>query len=929
MIKRISFFFFLFFVASVSFGQIKANNTGSVIGVVRDTVRHYVLRSANVTILNAKDSSLLGYQPTNAIGEFKLIDLPVGVSLKLRVSFVGYRPFEELFIIDEKLKLKKFGTLALDSNQNDLKEVVIKIEPVSMNNDTLEINTAGFKLDSNAVIEDVLRRTPGLVLWGDGSISLNGKDIKKVYVDGKAFFGGNPKIALQNLSKNSVQKVQIFNEQVIREFPDSSLVMNVKLKTDKKFGLFGKIGLGLGSNKRFDDEGNLNIYNKKLQVGVVATRNDVNKFASDAKMLLENSTFKGTDVTINYQSNFKIPGLNRIKSGGGFLNYNFLDNPTNTNKSNLTIDYFLDNRDITNVIESFSKFSIQTSDEFNSISKANTQSKKETHKLNGRYEYEGDGHTFSIDQGILKTTGNNHSQSETGAYHINNRPISSNLSNQANDYQNSAIDIGIRWRSKSKKNSFTNGLKANYFLKDDADNEQIINMVDFKSFENYKANRKVERRYSSRVNNMTHKMELDLPRMAVIAGHWEVGLKSMLDLVNLKDFDEVHDLDTLTGTEFVNDELTNRLKGNVFKNRILFTVNRTFSKILSNRYSRYFQLSINAGYNNIQQTSISSHTIQNIKREYGDFISSASINMKNHVFGVFSQQMSIEYKKQIDIPEISQLAPLSDSLNVYNIRLQNLRLTKAKTHSMNFTLQRSVLKSHNPLNFNINLNAALILNAFADSSFVDDAGRVSIYTVNVNKQSTFALNTGLSKAFKMKTHELQVKLNMNANIGFYPGYINNQYNVSKVTLLITKASLFYRYSNILGVDWGIGYNLSTSKQNAFNTFYKTTSYLTDFNIGYFLTKKLTVGTNINFSKNLSNTYESNRFIVLNAHLSYRFLKGNNAEMKISGLDLLHQNNNVFNFANANMIQSGTQNILKQYFIATISYYPRLFTKSKI
>ncbi|MFX4351330.1 hypothetical protein ABTA28_19630, partial [Acinetobacter baumannii] len=73
---------------------------------------------------------------------------------------------------------------------NEMDEVVVKaVQPIRMNGDTLEINPDAFKLDSNAVVEDMLMRVPGLTVWGDGTITMNGRKLEKVYVDGKPFFG--------------------------------------------------------------------------------------------------------------------------------------------------------------------------------------------------------------------------------------------------------------------------------------------------------------------------------------------------------------------------------------------------------------------------------------------------------------------------------------------------------------------------------------------------------------------------------------------------------------------------------------------------------------------------------------------------------------------------------------------------------------------
>src|SRR5690606_38744277 len=101
-----------------------------------------------------------------------------------------------------------FKNIFLAKSQGIMDEVVVKaVMPITMNGDTLEINPAAFKLDSNAVVEDMLRRVPGVTMWGDGTITVNGQKVNNVYVDGKPFFGSDPAVATQNLPKNAIEKI--------------------------------------------------------------------------------------------------------------------------------------------------------------------------------------------------------------------------------------------------------------------------------------------------------------------------------------------------------------------------------------------------------------------------------------------------------------------------------------------------------------------------------------------------------------------------------------------------------------------------------------------------------------------------------------------------------------------------------------------------
>ncbi|QEC73518.1 Plug domain-containing protein [Arachidicoccus ginsenosidivorans] len=104
-----------------------------------------------------------------------------------------------------------------------------------MNGDTLEFNADAFHLDPNAVAEDLLRKLPGVVVWGDGTITVHGREVSRVLVNGKPFFGGDTKVATQNLPKKAVEKVQVYQQSKNKDNPlDSITEVNIQLKKAKR-----------------------------------------------------------------------------------------------------------------------------------------------------------------------------------------------------------------------------------------------------------------------------------------------------------------------------------------------------------------------------------------------------------------------------------------------------------------------------------------------------------------------------------------------------------------------------------------------------------------------------------------------------------------------------------------------------------------------
>nr|MBP6688178.1 hypothetical protein [Lacibacter sp.] len=156
---------------------------GSITGIVKDSANDYGLESVTVLVYKKSDSTLLSYQLTSTSGEFNFQKMPLDVQLLISLSYSGYKPFSKTIKLDSIHPIYKFDTIQLSAGFKSLEEVVIEaVLPIRMNGDTLEINPAAFKLDSNAVVEDMLRKVPGITLWGDGTVTVNGKQVTNVYV---------------------------------------------------------------------------------------------------------------------------------------------------------------------------------------------------------------------------------------------------------------------------------------------------------------------------------------------------------------------------------------------------------------------------------------------------------------------------------------------------------------------------------------------------------------------------------------------------------------------------------------------------------------------------------------------------------------------------------------------------------------------------
>ena len=195
---------------AISFAQ---SRRGSVAGTVVDEVDGNPVVQATVQLLSLPDSAMVVGDVTNLDGQFKLSTRPGKYVLK--VSFVGYLSYIKQVQLTSSKPLVNLGKIVLKSDAIMLKEAVITAEApqVTVSGDTLGYNASAYRTSEGAALEELVKKIPGAEVDDDGNVKLNGKEIKKLLVDGKEFFGGDVKTGLQNLPADMVDKINAYDRQ--------------------------------------------------------------------------------------------------------------------------------------------------------------------------------------------------------------------------------------------------------------------------------------------------------------------------------------------------------------------------------------------------------------------------------------------------------------------------------------------------------------------------------------------------------------------------------------------------------------------------------------------------------------------------------------------------------------------------------------------
>lgn len=260
---------------------------GSIKGKLTDSTGKTPLAGATVSALSAKDSALATFTLTNKQGAFEIKGLEYG-DYQLVISFQGYETVKKKVSLAAAKKEADLGELVVQKEYKTLQGVVVTTDaPVVIKNDTVQFKADAFKTRPNATVEDLLKKIPGVQVDKDGNVNAQGESVQKVYVNGKEFFGNDPKLATKNLTADMVENVQVFDDMSdqarFSKVDDGSRqkAINITLKKDKNKGVFGRaLGAGGYSNEnggRYEGNVSLNRFNGNNRLSVLFNTNNINK----------------------------------------------------------------------------------------------------------------------------------------------------------------------------------------------------------------------------------------------------------------------------------------------------------------------------------------------------------------------------------------------------------------------------------------------------------------------------------------------------------------------------------------------------------------------------------------------------------------------------------------------------------------------------
>ncbi|MCR6720192.1 MAG: TonB dependent receptor [Chitinophagaceae bacterium] len=375
----------------------QSQSGGSVKGLVYDTLAKRPVQDATVTLLSRRDSSLVSFSMTDNAGRFSISNIPSG-DYRLLITHVAYHNNALYFSVNDSIKNHDLGNIVANDRTKVLEEVIVKNEapPVTLVGDTIQYNAGSFKTPPNASVEQLLKKLPGVQVDREGNIKAQGESVKKVLVDGKEFFGTDPKMATKNLPADAIDKVQVYDrksdQSQLTGFDDgnSEKTINLKLKEDKKKGSFGKIMAGAGTDNRKEGRFNVNSFKGARQMSVIGMGNNTNaegfsfmdmmNFSGELSRMMRGGGGNISSTDMSSLSGANNQGIRTIWGGGCELQQ------YHRKKVELTSNYFYNHTNPRTITDRQRQYLLRDSSYFDNRS-AITDNKTNSHRLNLGIDY--------------------------------------------------------------------------------------------------------------------------------------------------------------------------------------------------------------------------------------------------------------------------------------------------------------------------------------------------------------------------------------------------------------------------------------------------------------------------------------------------------------------------------------------------------------
>lgn len=915
---------FLICCASLLFSTAAfSQTTGSISGRVTDTTGS-PLQRASVSLLLASDSSVVLNVFTDDGGSFQMKDLKEDKYLLL-LTYLGYGQIQKFITIGPQNLNHELGNLVMRKKSVELNGVTVRemAPPVALKGDTMEFNASSFQTRPNAVVEDLLKKIPGVQVAKDGTITAEGETVTQILVDGKPFFGTDPKLATKNLPVNVIDKVQVFDKLSDQaqftgiDDGNATKTINLTIKKDKKKGLFGRVSAGAGTDTRFATSASLFRFNNDQQISLLASGNNTNTLGftfNDIRTamgggggggrgrggrggggrgggggLLGGITMpSGSGVTkawmggLNYRDQW---GKKLSVTGNYFYNY--------------TSKYVSQQQNRQYILPDTSYFNYQN---------AQSNNTSVNQRFNLRMEYQIDSmNSIWFTPSVSYTTNQYDMVGDYSAMDAKLQPV--NGGHNVYSTSNTSPDLSgeLLYRRKFNKPGRTFSLNFN----------GGYNTNDASGVNDYTTN------YYQGSNTGTDTVDQHFLQdntsksWGVRASYTEPVLHGRLLELHVAHSADLSESEKNTYNQNPASgkfDVMDSVYSNAFHNT--FNTNQAGINIQTKKLRYNYTVGMN-----VQQNALNSYSVtgdSSFGQKTVNFFPEAYFN---YTF-INNNRLRFYYRGRTQQPSLSQLQPVPDNSDPLNTKLGNPDLRTSFSNS--FRLNYRAFNRTNYHMFFANLSFNTVSNDIVNSSTYNGSGQQTSRYVNAN--GTYNGSAFVTVGLPLKQTTNMINSHTSINFGRDVAFINGEKNYTKSLNLSQGLSFSYSYKELLDfrVEGNVTYNKADySLQPTQNTNYLDYEGSLDFNIN--LPAHFTVQTDFDYTANTGRAAGYNQNVAMwNASISKYLFKKQQGQLKLQAFDLLNQHVSISRDVTANYIEDDRTNVIPQYFMLSFTYFLNKF-----
>jgi len=887
-------------------------------GTIYDTVSKKGLAYATVSLVSAKDSGLINFTRADSMGNFRLKQVSKGNYL-LSASYVGFAPVWVSVTVPEGKEVDMQNVILTDLKSYNSITVMAKRPPVVMNNDTIEFNTENFKTAPNAVVEDMLKKMPGVTIDPDGTVKVNGETIRRVLVNGREFFTGDPKMATKNLNADAVDKVQVYDRKSDRSMftgvddGNTQKTINLQLKKDRNHAIFGKVTGGAGTDGKYEAQTNMNKFNGDQQMSFIGMANNTNKQGFSLSDVLNftgelsKGMRNGGGITITTASNdggLPITGLGQNQQGvastwSGGLNINDTWNKkTDLNMSGIASNiHLLTNTDI-------NRQYLFPGNNYNYTASNASVRDITQQRLNGALDQKIDSFTsFKITPVAAFQQQASAVNSNFSSIDLNNNKLNDGFNNSTSksDGYTFTNDMLFRHRFGKKGRTISADINMNYNNSNQTGtqnskttfysgglpvSDSILNQINSTTAGTYNTG-----------GNVVYTEPLDKRSLIEFAAFGSVTIG--------QSDKKAYDMNPATGKhDLLNTQLSNNFKSN-------YTYTGGSINVRSNQ--KMYNYTVGASLQAASLESINQTFQSTIRQSFTDVLPNGVFQYKFNNY----RNLRLNYSTSTQQPSAQQLQPIYNVSDILNVRKGNPDLKRSYNH--NFTLSYNAIDPATRKNFFAFATLGLTQNAIvnADSIFANGS-RLSI-PVNANGMMTSIAS--ISYGFPIRAIRSNISTALNASYSHLIGFTNGTQNNIDNLGLSPSVNWNFSIDNKIDLFASVALKYSQSRyslQPALNTNYLTQGYnveMTNYLPGGFV-----INNTLNYTINTGRAEGYNTQIPFwNASIAKSVLKNKRLEVKLTALDLLNRNVGTTRNVTQSYIEDDRYNVLQRYFLLSFTF----------